>query len=290
MKKITTKKTLLILLISLPILYLGVSLLAFFKQDVIIFGPREEFISKPEDFQVNYQIININITNNNNQENLFAWWLQPDLKTSVKKDKIILLFHGSDGNISDALPQGIFFRNLGFSVVLLEYRGYGQSKGDFPTEKQVFEDGQIAYNYLVNEKNINPNNIIVYGHSLGGALAIDLASHNPEIGGLILQSTITNMMDTLKADKKYKYLPLDLIITEKFNSIDKISSLQMPLLIIHGMDDVVVPYNMAEELFAKATSPKKKLVLMPEGDHVNFMELDPKKYQIIIEEFYQDTL
>lgn len=89
------------------------------------------------------------------------------------------------------------FRQLGFSVLVFDYRGYGRSSGNFPDESQVYQDGQAAWNYLRNERNISPRQILIYGESLGGAIALDLAVKHPEAGGLIMQSSFTSMAQTV---------------------------------------------------------------------------------------------
>lgn len=277
-------KRFLILLIIIPsIAYLLICVDFLFRQDKIIFNPYYIVEQSPKNFGLDYQEILIPIPNSENQENLFAWWL----RAKSQPEKVLLYFHGTDCNIADTLKKGAFFHELGFSVLLFDYRGFGKSKGKMPTEKQVYEDGQIAWDYLVKTKKINPHNILVYGHSLGGAVAMELALHNPQISGLILQSTFTTMEDILRTYKRFKFLPLKLILRENINSLDKIASLKMPLLLIHGTKDPVAPYSMSEKLFETATTTQKKLVLIPDADHDNLMIIAPEKYKQEVDEFYQ---
>ncbi len=285
--KFLSLKSLLILLIIIPIVaYFLICLDFLLRQNQIIFAPYYTIEQTPQNFGLDYQEILISIPNSEKKENLFSWWIPAQSHT----EKVLLYFHGTDCNIADTLKKGAFFHELGFSVLLFDYRGFGKSKGKMPTEKQVYEDGQIAYDYLVKTKKINPQNILVYGHSLGGAVAIDLALHNPQISGLILQGTFTTMEEVLRNYKRFKFLPLDLMITEKFNSLDKIASLKMPLLFIHGTKDPVVAYSMSEKLFETATTTHKKLVLIPKAEHNNVMMIAPEKYKQEVEEFYQLTV
>jgi uncharacterized protein len=284
-RKYIIVKRLLVLIISIALFaYLSLCLDFIWKQDELIYGPSSVMEKTPTNFGLDYQEIFLPIPNaQNTDENLFAWWLPGASQT----EKVLVYFHGSDGNITDTLTQGAFFHQLGFSVLLFDYRGYGKSRGKFPSEKQVYEDGQIIWDYLTKARKINPSQILLYGHSLGGAIIIELALHNPQISGLIMQSTFTTLEEVLKRHKPFKFLPLHFLLHDQYKSIDKISSLAMPLLFIHGIADGVVPFQMSERLFAKAKATKKELVLIHQADHSDLLTVNPAYYQQGIEYFYQ---
>ncbi len=155
------------------------------------------------------------------------------------------------------------FHHLGFSVLLVSYRGYGQSDGMFPSEAQVYSDAQAAWIYLVEQKGLDPGAIFIYGHSLGGAVANQLALNNPVAGGLIVEAAFTSIADIARRIPKYRIFPLELIVHERFDSIEKVSRLQAPVLYIHGTDDKLVPPEMSSELYKRTASSKQlKLILL----------------------------
>jgi hypothetical protein len=167
---------------------------------------------------------------------------------------------------------------------MISYRGYGRSEGDFPTETQVYADAEAAWNYLVTQKRIDSGDIFIYGHSLGGAVAIDLAVRHPDAGGLIVEGAFTSIADMGRQHEYYRFLPIDLITHQQFDSISKISRLEIPVLILHGTDDTVVPFDMSRQLFEKAPSPKRfKLILG--GGHNNSARVGGTEYLNSVREF-----
>lgn len=171
-------------------------------------------------------------------------------------NKTILFFHGNGGNISHRLEKIILIRKSAASILIFDYRGYGRSKGR-PTEEGIYLDAQAAYDYLVNTRGIEPHDIILYGESLGCAVAIDLASKN-EVGGIILEGAFSSGRDMAKA--LYPYLPISLFFN-KFNSIDKIDKVGAPLVFIHSSSDEIVPFDLAKKIYNVANQPKKFVVI-----------------------------
>lgn len=172
----------------------------------------------------------------------------------------ILYAHGNGGNMSDRLMKVKFFHDLGFSVMLFDYRGYGNSTG-FPSEEGIYTDGLAAYDYLVTRKVIDKNRIILYGGSLGGIVAVDTASKRP-CAALIVDSSITSAKEVAKA--YYPYLPA-FMTRLKFDSITKIKAIKAPKLIIHSPADHTIPYAMGVKLFEAAGEPK--VFIKATGDH-----------------------
>jgi fermentation-respiration switch protein FrsA (DUF1100 family) len=185
-------------------------------------------------------------------------------------------------------------RALGFSVLAIDYRGFGQSQGRLPSEATVYEDARVAWERL-KVLQPDPRQRLIYGHSLGGAVAVDLAaelgrdtrnSTRPaEARGLIIESTFTNLADvaTVAANTA---LPVRWLLSQKFDSIDKIADINMPLLIVHGTEDRYVPSRFSEELYAAAQEPKK-LLLVPGGTHNNSMRLGRQAYDKAIEALFR---
>ena len=178
----------------------------------------------------------------------------------------ILYLHGNYRNIGNNLEHTLRLHKLGFNVLLPDYRGFGKSSGGKPNEAKVYEDAEAAWQYLLKQRGVQPGQAFIYGHSLGGAIAIDLAVHHAEAAGLITESTFTSMVEMGKLS--YAYLPVDWILNQRFESLQKIAALKVPVLLIHGTWDKTVPVKMAQQLYATAQQPKT-LILIEGGEHNN---------------------
>lgn len=222
-------------------------------------------------------------------DRLHGWWLPAtSAKYSVLSEepaqilpspKTVLYFVGVGRNMGDYnyLARVSAFRQLGFSVLVFDYRGYGRSEGAFPNEAQLYEDAQTVWNYLRTVRQIPPEQIVLYGESLGGAIALDLAIQQPDAAGLILQSSFTSMADAVRQKTLTQLIPVGLILTERFESADKIGALRMPVLFLHGEADSVVPHEMSERLYNAAPTPKQ-LFLIPHADHVSIYQPGSDSY------------
>lgn len=166
--------------------------------------------------------------------------------------KTILWFHGNAGNIAHRIDNLKRLVELGINVFIIDYRGYGRSAGK-PSEKGLYRDASAAYRFLIEEKNTTPDDLIIFGRSLGGAVAIELALHH-QCTAVILESSFTSVKAMAK--QIFGFLPIESILKSKFDSINKIEKLSCPVLIIHGTNDELIPYAHGLELFEKAKSPK----------------------------------
>ncbi len=189
-------------------------------------------------------------------------WLVPNINSR----KVILFFHGNGGNIGHRLDKIRFFHALPASVFIIDYRGYGRSEG-FPSEENLYRDAKAAYRYLINVKKFSPQQIVVYGSSLGGAVATELAAKE-KVGALILQSTFTSARDMAVRMNPLYRRPI-IWIRSKFDAIVKIGKVKVPVLIIHSKQDEMIPYQMSLSLFERASEPKK-LLLLEKGGHNDF--------------------
>lgn len=249
-------------------------------QSRMIFFPIRTIYETPEEYGVAYQELFIPVSDTG--EKIHGWMFPAD--NTSQGSKWLIYFHGNADNNSLNIPRAIKLRNLGFSVLLIDYRGYGLSEGNFPSEKSVYQDAEAAWNYLTDEERAKPSQILIYGFSLGGAVAIELASQNPDAMGLVVESSFTSIMDMTEESSLLSIFPLKLLVNQHFNSIKKIESLSMPVLFIHGTEDRVVPHTMSKELYAAAPEPKK-LVLVPGGGHYNSAFYDHPLYWQAIENF-----
>ncbi|MEP0890879.1 MULTISPECIES: alpha/beta fold hydrolase [unclassified Leptolyngbya] len=198
----------------------------------------------------------------------------------------MLYFCGVGRNIGDYnyLARVAAFRQLGFSVLVFDYRGYGRSDGGFPYEAQLYQDGEAAWNYLRYQRHIPADQIVIYGESLGGAIALNLATKHPDASGLIMQSSFTSMREAIQHRKLLQLFPISLILTEQFNSLAKIQELKIPVLFLHGTRDSVVPPEMSQRLY-EAAPGSKQLFLIEGGDHVRIYEPGHQSYLKAIESF-----
>ncbi len=173
-------------------------------------------------------------------------------------------------------------------MLLISYRGYGKSEGSFPTETQVYADAEAAWNYLVKQKGIRADDIFIYGHSLGGAVAINLAISHPEAKGMIVEASFTSIADMGRRSKLYHLLPLGLITHQRFDSIKKVNRLQVPVLYIHGTDDRKVPPEMSRELYQR-TASFKQLIFISGGGHSNSALVGGDLYLQAVRKFIHST-
>ncbi len=172
----------------------------------------------------------------------------------------ILFFHGNAGNIGDRVEKIQNFYDLGVNVFIIDYRGYGKSQGK-PTEQGMYRDALAAYDYLVSRKDILKDRIVVYGASMGGVAAIEVASKRP-VAALIADSTFTSASDMGKTIAPF--VPA-FILTTKLDNAAKIIRVMAPKLFIHSPDDETVPFRLGQKLFALAPEPKEFLKIV--GSH-----------------------
>ena len=278
------QKTFKITIITSFILIFLYSLLCTFlwaRQNHFIFMPRREIKKTPAIYQLPYENIYVSVVNRNGlQERIHCWWIPAQNSSG----KTLLYLHGSAINIGANVDHARRFHNLGFSVFLVSYRGYGLSDGQFPSEEQVYADGEAAWNYLVKQKGIAPQSIFIYGHSIGGAIAIDLAVRHPNAAGLIVEAAFTSIIDMALLQYRYRLLPIDLIVDQKFDSLKKVGRLKMPVLYMHGTKDNRVPSEMSRRLYEKTSSPKR-LKLINGGGHNNSASVGGEDYVRSIREF-----
>lgn len=187
---------------------------------------------------------------------LHGWYFQVDRPRAV-----VLFCHGNGASI--AWRRGLIdaFRELQVSALLWSYRGYGRSEGS-PHESGILQDARAARAWLANRSDVSASDIVLWGESLGGAVAVDLAQEGAR--GLILEHTFTTMPDV--AHWHYPWLPARTMMRNRFNSIEKIGKYRGPLLQFHGNADRVVPYSIGQQLFAAANEPKQ-FVTIEKGDH-----------------------
>jgi len=210
------------------------------------------------------------------------WWPDDDAQAPA-----ILYLHGARWNLTGHLRRIEQLHRFGFSVLAIDYRGFGRSDGDLPSEAMAYEDARTSWEWLV-KRQPDPTRRFIYGHSLGGAVAIDLAASvaatGPRARGLIVESTFTSLAD-IAAEMTFPWLPTSLILSQKFDSIEKIKTVAVPVLVVHGANDRFVPARFSEALHAAAHEPKK-LLLIENGSHNNSMWMGDAAYQQALGELF----
>jgi uncharacterized protein len=195
---------------------------------------------------------------------LHGWFYQSRRKPSAAS---IIYFHGNGGNITNVNWVGEKLAERGFDILLIDYRGYGRSLGQASDEAGLYADGDAALSYLLNTRNIPANKIVLYGQSLGTAVATDVASRH-KCGALILESGFSSASSV--ADAALPWLPrwLHFIGKNRFDSARKLKDIRIPVLITHGHPDPVIPTEEAQALFAAANEPRKLLIFRGVGHNV----------------------
>jgi uncharacterized protein len=186
----------------------------------------------------------------------FAEGVESDL------DITLLWYHGNAGNITHRLENMRDLLNLGVNVFIIDYRGYGKSGGE-PDEPGIYKDGLAAYDYLIHEKAHTKDTIVLFGRSLGVAVAVEVATQR-DVRGMILESAFTDAKAMAKIIMPF--LPVGAIISSKFDSIGKIKNVTVPVLFTHGDKDTIVPIDLGKKLYEAANQPKEFYVI-PGADH-----------------------
>ena len=239
------------------ILYLFVIIVLFFifvryLENTSVFYPQRVLDATPDDLGLSFE--NVTITTQDRVK-LHGWLI----KASSAKSTLIF-FHGNAGNISGRLGKIDLFHRLGLNVLIIDYRGYGNSEGR-PTEQGIYKDATAAYDYLLGRDDMRGQNIISYGVSLGGAVAIDLAVQR-DVSCVIVDSTFSSATDMAK--KIFPFIPSFLMRT-KMDSISKIKNISVPILFIHSVEDRTVPFVLGKKLYDAAPGQKDFIEIL--GGH-----------------------
>ncbi len=224
---------------------------AFQRQ--LIYYPSREYEATPQEYGLAFEDVSLTTGDG---EQIIGWYVPaPDSQATV------LFCHGNAGNISHRLHAIQLLHNSGFNVLIFDYRGFGQSSGS-PDEAGLYTDAVAAWDYLVETRGIPKGRIIVLGRSLGGAVAIELATRVKPVG-LIVEATFTRMADV--ARHLYPLLPSGLFLKDRYDSVDKIAQVTCPKLFLHGTQDTLIPFDMGRQLYEAAVAPK--VFIETPGDH-----------------------
>ncbi len=251
-------RMLLNLVVMAIVTYAALLLLLFFAQPRLIYFPEtgRDLIATPEQVGLAYESVEIITTDN---ETLHGWFVPAPGATAAKGT--VLFFHGNAGNISQRMYYLAMLAELGYATFIFDYRGYGRSSGS-PSESGTYLDAQAAWHYLTVTKGIPPAHVVLFGESLGGAVAAWLAAREKP-GALVLASTFTSVPDM--AAKIYPYLPVRLLSRFEYNTLEYLRSVTCPVFVAHSPQDEIVPFEQGRALFQAAPQPKQFLEL--QGGH-----------------------
>lgn len=228
-------------------------------QRQVIFRPSKDAGRTPAEYQVKFEDVWLKAgTSGDAQGKLHAWWI-PANKDAANAPAALYL-HGAGYGISANLPRIMKLHEEGFSVLAIDYRGFGKSDGELPSEETAYEDSHVAWAELARRAPTNKR--YIYGHSLGGAMAMELASSPDakDAAGLVMESAFTSVSE-MQQFTSYSWIPLAVVQTQYFDSLAKAPKLCMPTLFMHGSNDYRIPTNVAKKLFAATPEPKRWLLV-----------------------------
>ncbi|MDB5932127.1 MAG: hypothetical protein JWR60_3834 [Polaromonas sp.] len=223
-----------------------------------------------------------------NPVKLHGLWLPADtgqLAWNDAKAPLLLYLHGARWNVEGSAPRIRRMQELGFSVLAVDYRGFGRSSPDLPSENMAYEDARAAWDWLGAQHPGQPR--YIFGHSLGGAVAIDLATQVNDEAGTIVEGTFTSIADVV-GTMKWGWLPLRALITQPFESVDKVAHVGSPLLVVHGASDTMILPSLGRKLFDAAQEPKA-FVLVEGGSHFNTNSLGQAQYRVALDALFNKS-
>ena len=225
------------------LVYFLIVVFLYFYQRNLLYHPNENNYSNDK---LMVQVEKIKVRTNDNID-LLGWYYQKD----IKKFKTILFFHGNAGSLENRIHKLNHFKDMNINFLIIAWRGFSGNKGK-PSEKGLYEDGDSSIKWLLN-KGIKETDIIIYGESLGTGVATHL-SQNRNFAGLILETPFTSMVDAAKTF--YPYIPVKFLLKDKFENKKKIKNIDLPILVMHGEADQIVPFSMGKKMFELANEPK----------------------------------
>lgn len=242
------------------VVYILVAIAAYHTQSAIIFRPGGLTVNPPTEFPI--KTVSIPTADG---LRLKGWWLP-----AAGTRRTVLFFQGNRRQASEHTLRLQTLAALGVNALLFDYRGFGQTAGRIRREEDIYRDGQAAWNYLRHERRIPAEDIILWGRSLGGAVAVEVARHQPA-GALVLESTFYALDEM--ARMHYRWLPTGTLLKFHFRNGAKLQDVRAPIIIIHSPDDGYIPCAQGQRLFEEA--PEPKVLLTTAGHHLELFDRHP---------------
>ena len=242
------------------ITYWGLGLILYFMQPTFLYSPVREVLYTPDELELNFDRV---VFKSSNGLKLSGWYIPapvgathrgcPEKGQAQRPAPTVLFCHGNGGNMMHRLDSINILNGLGLNCFIFDYRGYGNSRGK-PTEEGTYLDAAAAYKWLTEEKKIPPDDIIIFGRSLGASIAAQLAT-KVEAKALIIESAFTSYIDIGR--KFYPYMPVRWFARFSYRTVDYLRSVHCPVMIIHSRGDEIIPFEFGLELYEAANEPKE---------------------------------
>jgi len=247
---------------------IGLNLVYYVQQPRMLFFPTRDMQKTPKDWGLAYEDVYLDSSNGNR----IHGWFMPNSKSN----RAILFFHGNGGNISHRGDSLVIFSRLGLNVLIVDYQGYGNSEGR-PGEQEFNDDAHAAFRELTEKRGFIKENIVVFGRSLGGAVASRLAAET-QPGTVILESTFSSISDM--AARFFPLMSKFVVQRYHFNTIEQVRKINSPVLVLHSRSDEIIPFASGEQVYLAANKPK--LFVEMTGDHNNgFLNTQPGYEQVL---------
>ena len=250
----------------------------FFPQieNFFIFYPDRRLEFQPADWHLSFEDIYFEAED---KTRLHGWFFP-----QKENAPLILFCHGNAGNICHRLENVKLLLDQGLQVFIFDYRGYGKSRGR-PSESGIYMDGLAAYDFLISQKNMSADEIILFGRSLGAAVAIEIALTR-KVRSLITESAFTSTKEMART--MLLFMPFSFFLPSHYNNLEKITRINVPKLIIHGEEDEIVPFSMGRKLYENAQAPKYFYPVKDAGHNDTYV-LGDKQYFDTLTAFVRDS-
>ena len=258
--------------------YVGCCLLVVFRQSRYVYYPDRRIDIVPSQLDMAFEDLTLETEDG---EKVGAWFVP--VASNAAEAVTILFCHGNAGDIGDRVGSVRTFHDLGFNILVFDYRGYGTSTGR-PTEKGTYLDVRAAWDYLTVQRAIQPGRIAVFGRSLGGSVASWMAAQE-EPAALIIESTFTSASDM--AARMFPFLPVRWLTRFRYDTLARIKDIHCPVLVAHGRQDEMIPFSHGERIFAAANEPKA-FVPINGGHNDGGLDVSPE-YQKQLKAFVLDA-
>lgn len=269
--------TMLLTLLGVAVaVWAGFAVLLYLAQDRLIFQPTRTLASVPGAIGLDYEDVTLQTADG---QRLHAWFVPAE-----DADGVVLFLHGNAGNISHRLASLEIFNRSGLSTLIIDYRGYGDSEGE-PSEQGTYNDAESAWNHLTIERGIDAGKIIIFGRSLGGAVAAWLAAR-VEPAGVILESVFVSLGAFAK--QHYPYMPIDLLLHSRYPTREYMTAISAPTLLIHSRDDELIPFHHAQQLQQSGNGNVELRAI--QGGHDDGFVLSGDQYIEIIRQFKERVI
>lgn len=246
------------------------------KERELVFRPVRDYARTPADLALAYEDVWLSVPRPEGagEERVHGWWL-PAGKADAPS---VLYLHGVRWSLGNNLFRIARWHQLGFNVLAVDYRGFGRSDGDLPSEAQIYADARAAWGEL-QRREPRIERRFIYGHSLGAAVALNLAATEDGTAGVIAESGFTSLADVVGE----KYAPVGLLLSQKFEALERVKDIRVPVLFVHGTADSIVPFTMSRRLYEAAREPKR-LLIIEGGTHSNFGGVGLAEYRQAVDE------